>query len=54
MAGYYFNGRIDEVELFVGRALSDTEILAILRRRQRRQVQNLHPPTPGYDRLVAW
>jgi len=27
--GFFLNGRIDEVELFVGRALSDAEILAI-------------------------
>jgi hypothetical protein len=27
--GFFLNGRIDEVELFVGRALSDTEIQAI-------------------------
>lgn len=27
--GFFLNGRIDEVELFVGRALDDTEILAI-------------------------
>lgn len=27
--GFFLNGRIDEVELFVGRALSDSEILAI-------------------------
>ncbi len=28
--GFYLNGRIDEVELFVGRALTDTEIQAIV------------------------
>jgi hypothetical protein len=28
-SGFFLNGRIDEVELFVGRALSDTEIQAI-------------------------
>jgi hypothetical protein len=28
--GFFLNGRIDEVEMFVGRALSDTEIQAIV------------------------
>jgi concanavalin A-like lectin/glucanase superfamily protein len=49
--GFFLNGRIDEVELFVGRALSDAEILAIFNAGSAGKCKCAAPP--GGGSLVA-
>jgi hypothetical protein len=51
--GFYLNGRIDEVRLFVGRALTDEEIRAIVQADSAGQCQNQAPgANAGLDQTV--